>query len=536
MTETSIEDNVMLQQNKIGWLDLSQGAQLVLPASFQLPLSTIKEVSDATGHKDNLVREAVGQLEAASLLEGDKMGWGCPPVMRRYLSISGLEVLAIAGPTWHDEGNRCLLFGRLPLVQAFYRMIPSVQNLGGFRNLQWITGLGLDAAVEFERGWIVLLWSGALEKESVIQARLEKLWRDFRVLAATDQPPWPAMVCFVVPDHWQKELVLRVLRRLEWQPNNTTIWCLENENPPEIVVHIGSRGSIHRPVIRRGTGAWSWKKRLKDSPWATGQQELAKSLDLLVEWGPIHPAWAHKATNKGEKSKTTQRAFSKLADLELARTEQQGRIVLHLPTNPAYNKLASRDGVNFSEVNRNDPRLAHHEDVVRYLAMLFLAAGIPTACGYRSTEGLGEGSTEDMGEGSTEDMGEEGGGIAPDLMVFLENSPFGPSWFYVEIEFSARGQKKVSNKFGGYGSGLRQDDYPVLAVSGGALAESVFQQVARDLGVRMLTTTEKRLRRFGPLNNTDCWSWNGQNVVIGGPEQDQQDQQDQQDEEDEEEE
>ena len=140
MTETSIEDNVMLQQNKIGWLDLSQGAQLVLPASFQLPLSTIKEVSDATGHKDNLVREAVGQLEAASLLEGDKMGWGCPPVMRRYLSISGLEVLAIAGPTWHDEGNRCLLFGRLPLVQAFYRMIPSVQNLGGFRNLQWITG------------------------------------------------------------------------------------------------------------------------------------------------------------------------------------------------------------------------------------------------------------------------------------------------------------------------------------------------------------------------------------------------------------
>ena len=520
MSETSIEDNVMLQQDKIGLPDLSQGAQLVLPASLHLPLSTIKEVSDATGHKGNLVREAVGQLEAASLLEGDKIGWGCQPVMRRYLSTRGLEVLGIAGPTWHDEGNRCLLFGRLPLVQTFYRIIPSIQNLGGFRKLQWITGFGLDAAVEFERGWIVLLWSGALERDSVIQARLEKLWRDFRVLAATDQPPWPAMVCFVVPDHWQKELVLRVLRRLEWQPNNTTIWCLEDENPPDIVVHIGSRGSIHQPVIRRATGGWSWKRRLEDSPWATGQQELAKSLDLLVEWGPIHPAWAHKATNKGEKSKTTQRAFSKLADLELARTKQRGRIVQHFPTNIAYNKLAGRDGVNFSEVNRDVPRLVRHEDVVRYLAMLFLAAGIPAACGYRSTEDLGE-----DGGGiapNLEDLGGDGGGIAPDLMVFLENSPFGPSWFYVEIEFSARGKKKVSNKFGGYGSGLRQDDYPVLAVSGGALTESVFQDVARELGVRMLTTTEKRLRRFGPLNNTDCWSWNGQNVVIGGPEQDQQ--------------
>lgn len=473
----------------------------VFRISLELPLSSIEDVAANSGLKDPAVREAIRDLEEREILRGDKVGWACMPVMRRHVAKDALSEFQIQGPTWHDEGNRSFLFSRLPMIQTFYQLIAHVRNLGRFERFHWIAGYGLDAAVQFEEGWVAILWSGLRERESVLQSRVESLWRDYRVLASTDEAPWPGMVCFVVPDYWQAELVCRVLRRLQWDERQAVIWCLQTGRCPEIHIHRESRGGIYQPVLNRDTGGWSWERRLRDSPWASGNITLAKAMDLLEEWYPIYPDWMKGALNHSEKSRTAQRAFSEMVSLGLARKEQHGRTSFHFPTGSIRHTLAQVDGVSMSDVDHADPRTVRHEEVVRIMARQCLSACIPVACGYRSTE----------------DMGTEGGGIAPDLMIFLCRSPFGPTWFYVEIEFSARGDKRIGRKFGKFASPLRQDDYPVLSVAATPRAESNFQSVARELGIRMLTTTDTRLKTLGILHDS-CWSLNGENVAVGGPE------------------
>ena len=133
------------------------------------------------------------------------------------------------------------------------------------------------------------------------------------------------------------------------------------------------------------------------------------------------------------------------------------------------------------------------------LVLPFIIAGNRTACGIRSWE----------------DMGKEGGGIKPDAMILLLDTPFGPGWVYVEYELTAQSPDQVRGKLLGYGSDLRRDDFPVLVVCANDLAEANFHAAGRDLGIRMLTTTVARLRQHGPLGNRECWSRYGEMVQIG---------------------
>ena len=90
----------------------------------------------------------------------------------------------------------------------------------------------------------------------------------------------------------------------------------------------------------------------------------------------------------------------------------------------------------------------------------FAAAGLVGAAGWRCWEHMG---------GS--------GGIAPDGLVYVEHSPYGPGWHYLEYERSARGRSRVERKMRGYASPQRINDWPVLMVVWDREAEAVFQQV-----------------------------------------------------------
>ena len=71
----------------------------------------------------------------------------------------------------------------------------------------------------------------------------------------------------------------------------------------------------------------------------------------------------------------------------------------------------------------------------------FLARGLPVAAGWRSWEQL------------------KASGISPDGMVFLERSPYGPTWAYFEYERTARGEARVGRKLTGYGSADRGEGW-----------------------------------------------------------------------------
>ena len=137
-----------------------------------------------------------------------------------------------------------------------------------------------------------------------------------------------------------------------------------------------------------------------------------------------------------------------------------------------------------------------HEDGLREdLLGHFIARGCPVANGPRHTEHLGA-----------------HGGIAPDAMVRLTVSPYGPGWHYGEYERSARGRSRVEEKLRGYGSPRRRDRYPVVLVCRDDEAEAHFQDLGRELGLALVTTTLGRLRKLGPGG---CWSMYGEPVRLG---------------------
>ena len=100
-------------------------------------------------------------------------------------------------------------------------------------------------------------------------------------------------------------------------------------------------------------------------------------------------------------------------------------------------------------------------------------------------------------------------------MVFLERSPYGPTWAYFEYERTAGGEAWVRRKLLGYGSADRGYGCPVLIVCWNDDTESVFQDLGRGIPIPLLTTTIKRLEEHGPLDNFGCWSMYGQPARIG---------------------
>ena len=81
-------------------------------------------------------------------------------------------------------------------------------------------------------------------------------------------------------------------------------------------------------------------------------------------------------------------------------------------------------------------------------------------------------------------------------MVFLERSPYGPTWAYFEYERTARGEARVGRKLNG-------DGCPVLIVCWNDDAESVFQRLGSGMGIPLLTTTIKRTSNQQYLRSSD---------------------------------
>ena len=142
------------------------------------------------------------------------------------------------------------------------------------------------------------------------------------------------------------------------------------------------------------------------------------------------------------------------------------------------------------------PRLRGHEDGVIDLMGEFAAAGVTGAAGWRCWEHMGFEA------------------IAPDGLVYLEHSPYGPGWHYLECERFARGRQRVTRTLRGYASALRMNDWLVLLVLWDENGEAVCQQVGREAGISMLTTTVARLAKYGAVGGPNCWSMYSTNVEV----------------------
>jgi hypothetical protein len=488
---------------------LSRDAKEVIELLPPLPLATIGNLVDVTGRPYSQLRPGLDELHEAGLVNFAVLGSTDRASPRWFLTDRALPGFESSGPTWHEEGNRSELLQRLPQVEGLYRVAGSVTGMGRFEDFQWLDGVSLAAAVRYEMGWAAMFWSGSTERQHPLTKRLERLAPDLLKLTTSDYHPWPAALLFVVTDPWQKELVLRAARSCPWSRGLVYVWCISEGNPPEARVSQWARSWIYQPVKQRGLGGWSWNSRVEASPWAQpGNQALGKLLAAIAQWPDMTTKMGRQVLGEGDTGRSAQRCFSKLLELGLAQRREEKGAYRYFLTDRGYALLTRRDGVpsRTAESRRDDPdkredlkmmRKAHEDGLMSIMGQ-FMAAGLPVAEGSRSWEHLGL-----------------DGGIAPDGMVLLEHGPFGPGWHYVEYELSARGERRVSEKLRGFLPDRRQDNFPVLVVSWNDAAEAVFQRLGGGTGLRMLTTTKKRLETSGPLNHPDCWSMYGEPVTIG---------------------
>ena len=490
-----------------GERELSSGAERLLALLDDLPMATVGDVAPLTGASSSAVYDRMLELRQAGHIDSVGLGWSRPRSMRWYLTDAGLSLLGHEEVTWHHEGLRSRLLERLPSLEFFYHLIPQITSLGAFQGFLWLRGRAADAIVKYQLGWVALFWSGTYQSDNIISGRLERLPMDFRGLKISRQVPWPGMLLFVVSDQWQRELVYRAARKHRYV-DQVMVWCPQDGEFAGIRQSRASRGGVNQVPDTRGMGGWEWARRVRDLPWSERRGIIAgRVLDVVSQWPGASLHMLKQSLRESSSGRSAHHA---------CRVLQEGRAIDRLWEDGKYHytmtprgieTVARRDRVHYSEAKGrfdslswvNSVRLRVHEDGVMSLIGQFMEAGLPVAAGWRSWENLGQG----------------GGGIAPDGMVFLRESPFGPTWAYIEYERSARGAPRVRRKLNGYGSKRRGDDWPVLVVCWDDDAESAFQAAGRRLHIPMLTATIERLEDHGAVGNPACWSMYGEPATLG---------------------
>ena len=492
-------------------MDLGDGDLRVVRAVLDLPLASAGDIAAVQDRTVSGVHARLRGLSAEGLGESrlvKSVHLCCArgPVDRYFLTEYGQAEFGLSGVTWHQPGTLARLLERLTSVEWLYPAAAALPGLGGFQAFRWVDNVAFDAAVRYERGWAALFWAGLLRSEQVFKERLEQFGDDLLTLQAGGGPPRPGLICVVASDRWQVELALRVARGYgmeDW----VRVWCVSDDSWHGAEVPLTSRGWVHQPVYLRKMGRCAWDKRVRKSLWAVaGGQDAARVLQAAAEWPGMPTRLARVVLAECPSGRRAQNSCRRLMQLGLLDRWQERGAYRYRLSPQGMELLAGLDRA--SEVGAwRRIRMARwekpdgfevHEYGLLEVAQEFAAAGLVVVAGWRDWENLGS-----------------GGGIAPDLLVYLRYGPYGPGWHYLEYERSARSPSAAARKLGGYDSPLRGNDWPVLVVCRTDRAELNFQQSGMGMGIRMMTTTIPRFRRHGAVGNLACWSRYGEPVAIG---------------------
>ena len=487
-------------------LPVSEGARQLVPTLLQLPLASARDIAAVVHRRVDGLYRRLRELRDYGFVNAVKVGSSHGPVERWWVVEKGMRTMGFTQDTWHDDWGLCRLLERLPLVGPFYQAAGSVESMGQMEIFQWHTDLCFDASIKYERGWMTLFWSGLLEREKSIFARLQDMGTTLMKYGRGDPFTWPGLICFVVTDQWQRELVYRAA----WKAgllHSVATWCIADGSRDGNWDPVDSRGYVYQEVLARDLGGWPWDDRLASSIWAVQSDSslIDGALNTVVEWPGAYPKTVGLATGVTD-VKRVQRVLSSLTKRKSVDRHTHGAGYRYVTNPKGFHDLARRDGVgnSGSALEKHLPPWLktsgsqRHDDNVLSLVCRFMEAGLPVAAGWRSWEKPGGNR-----------------GIAPDGMVLLARGPYGPGWAYIEYERTARGRKGAIKKLLGYGSSFRQDNLPVLFVVRNDTTEENFHEQGLALNIRLITTTEDRLSQYGALGGYETWSMYGNPVALG---------------------
>lgn len=500
-----LQSEVVYSNGAAEGMPVSLSCRETLRCLEQAPLSSVKELSDMYGRSVTVFHRGLSQLLEKGIVERVDMGAARGRKWRWHVSTEFSRQVGAGFGLWHDEWALCRLVERLPVVEGVYEAVGAVPGLGALRKFQWFGRAVWDAAALYERGWVVFLWTGLWQDEGRLRKLMSRLGEDARRLGAFGKPAWPAAVCFVAHDQWQRELVFRAARRERL--SNVAVWCMADGEWSGTVEPEVSRGWVAEFVYEREVVPGGWRRRRDDNVWNVVYGKTAwRGLLAVAEWDRI--TWGGVRSLVGE-TKDGRRALTYLHEMvERGYFERRwdGKKFRYSGSVKLRRLMAVLDRVKRSSLpggygrslGADERGIEAHEDGVLYVMSRFMEVGRASASGWRSWEHLGG-----------------GGGLAPDGMVELRQSPYGPGWHYVEYERRARGKVRVGKKLRGYVAGARQDDWPVLFVVQNEIMEETCHEVGQELGVRMLTTTMSRLRKNGGPLGRGVWSLYGEDATVG---------------------
>ena len=289
------------------------------------PLVSARDLAGMLGRDIHSIYRCLHHLRDDGLVDSCSLSWYSDSVLRWYFTPHGRGVFFPYRVTWHEDWGLCRLMERLASLEAFYRLSSLVQGMGRMLEFQWLDGVGVDAAVRYEEGWIVMVWSGHLQSEKVIGSRIERFGREMDTLGILDGMAWPGMFCFAVPDPWQRELVYRSLADYGLA-DNAAVWCVSDESCSSADELRPSRGWVSQPVQVRDLGGWAWGDRVGVSMFSMKEQAaVVRVLDAILEWPGVTHRMLSSILGESSWGRRARVALASLFERKYIARQPQGR-------------------------------------------------------------------------------------------------------------------------------------------------------------------------------------------------------------------
>lgn len=493
------------RRHRTGRRAMTEQERLMRERLEKFPLSSAADIAglcrDDYGHSNRTLKS----LEEKHLAEGMDLGYSLRK-QRRYWVVTKSANSVANPPLAKHSGLVHALMKRVTLTESVYLVINNALAANPKRRLrdfQWHFDAAVDATARFNDGWMAFKWSGIWQDYHSQIRNMEHLHRNLRAWKPGERPPLPGRICFIVPDDWQAELVRRVVsmsgQKERYLIYNAMSGQIEGDydlsrsrgRPPKLDMQRWRRHPDRLDTLMRRVLTFEDSKA------------LIRVLMTIEQWPGIPRSALKHITKLNGKSLTTSLRIS--IELGLVWQVAHGG---YAPDHPWLSIAASRDrvwsGKPTGAFSRDKVaeyyagRIGPHELGAVKLAGWFAAAGCPVAPGWRFRDVMGK-----------------HGQVAPDGMIYLRQSPFGATWFYLEYELRAQGTSDARKKFRAYRSPRRSDDFPVLVV---CRRKEVPNFLRESAGMRVLVAPVNDVRQGNVIGDSGTvWLHDGHPVSRLGP-------------------
>ena len=478
---------------------MTEPERLMVERLDRFPLASAYDIAGMCGDGYKPCHETLQNLEYKGRIGG--MAAGCSQRRQhRYWNNARRAGRTADNPQPKQPKLIHSLLQRITLTESVYLIIEhalAAKPKRTLRELYWRFDPAVDATVRFNDGWMAFKWSGIWQSPRLLTEYLEHLDDNLRAWRPDGDQPSPGRICFVVPDAWQAELVRRAVADFDLRERCLIFNADSQEIEGDYDYDLSqSRRWPPPPDMAR------WNRspdRLDDIMRRLMERgdarALVRCLSTIEQWPGVPRSVLRDFTRLNGRSVTT--SLATLGEMDLMQQMAHGGSI----ADDAWLSIAGRrdrvwsgrPGAGSEILQDQLRRTPKHEIGLMELVGWFAAAGCPVAPGWRFRDVMGE-----------------AGQTAPDAMIYIKNSPFGPTWFYLEYELSAKSASKCTAKMHGYRSPQRGDDYPVLVVCR-RMALPHFQRACTEIPT--LIAPIEDVRRNNVIGNSGTlWRRDGQPV------------------------